>query len=124
MHSADVLCTLRSLNQLILEAEALPPGSVERESLEIQASEMRDWLPMAIADHHDFLARSGRRSLLTTDGSCCSGCRTMLDSGLIERLASLGRFVVCPTCQVLLSSPETMGAESCRLIAAGKMRRP
>ena len=122
MHSSEVFCTLRGLNRLILKAKTLSPGSAQRESIEAQASEMRDWLPTAIATHHDYLARSNRQSLASTDGACCSECRTTLDSGLNARLSQLGRFVVCPSCQVLLCSPETMAAESRLLVAAGKRR--
>jgi hypothetical protein len=122
VNSADVLCTLRGLNRLTEEAKRFPMGSSQRDVLEAQASEMHDWLPLAIAEHHDFLARSGRQSLAVTVGSSCCECRAGLGSALMERLASLGRFAVCPTCQVLLCSPETMGAESRRLVASGRPR--
>ena len=123
MDSADVLCTLRGLNRLSLKAHQLPEGSPEREALEARAGEMHDWLPTAIADHHDSLARSGRLSLAATDHGCCSVCESTLDPALVVRLRTLGRFGVCPSCQVLLCSPETMGTESRLLVEAGRSRR-
>jgi len=123
MDSAEVLSQLRALNWLNKEARSLPSGSAQRRLLESQANAMHNRLPRAIAEQHDRMAQSGRKSLVAATGSYCGACGTELPPHINDELKVSGRFAVCPTCEILVCSAEDMGAELNSLLAAKNGRR-